>query len=69
MPVNFAANDYLPQRKVVRKKNGRNLSQSINIDLLAEKVKLPFASAIDPDFVKQKRRKAIINNSIDREIQ
>ena len=70
MPVNFAANDYLPQRKVVRKKTKqpRNLSQSINIDLLAEKVRLPFASAVNTDFVRQKRRQAIINRSIDREI-
>ena len=67
--VSRKANDYLPQRKIMRSKQRKPGSREpINIDIIAENVKLPFASYVDPKHVKTSRRVGIINRSLDKEI-
>lgn len=59
-------NDYLPQRKVMRRKRS-NIFQSkepknkINIDTIAEGVQIPFASFVDQKMIKDNRRTGAIN--------
>jgi len=41
---------------------------TINIDVLAENVKLPFASFVDQKMVKEARRQEILKNTIHKEM-
>ena len=41
---------------------------TLNIDPLAEHIRIPFASFVDNKMIKEKRRNHIINNTIDQQI-
>ena len=67
--VSRRPNDYLPQKKIMRSKRRKAGSREpINIDVLAENVKLPFASYVDPKSVQNSRRVGVINRTLDKEI-
>ena len=62
-------NDYLPQKKITRSKRRKEgAKEPINIDVMAENVKLPFASYYDPKHIKTSRRVEIINKTLDKQI-
>ena len=51
-----------------QKRRKAGSKEPINIDVMAENVKLPFASFVDPKHVKTSRRVDIINRTLDKEI-
>ena len=67
------ANDYMPQKKVMRRQKRNKLhnnsqERAVNIDVVAESVKLPFASFIDESMIKKERLKSRINTILDKDI-
>ena len=73
MKMNRRANDYLPQQRIMRRKRSNIFKKTkdkdtLNIDPLAEHIRIPFASFVDNKMIKEKRRNHIINNTIDQQI-
>ena len=55
-------------RKKRRQKFSASKEPPVNIDVLAENVKIPFASFVDQKMIKDGRRVEIINCNLDKEI-
>lgn len=73
MKMNRRANDYLPQQRIMRRKRSNLFKKTrdkdtLNIDPIAEHIKIPFASFVDHKMIKEKRLNGIINKTIDSQI-
>ena len=73
LPVKNQASDYLPQRRIIRRKRSNIFKKSgsqrrLKVDTMAENIKIPFASFVDQKMVKGRRLVGIINKDIDSRI-
>lgn len=71
MKVSRQVNDYLPQRRIMRRKRSNIFKKSLakeklNIDSIAENVSIPFASFVDHKMIKDKRLAGVISKDIDK---